>query len=124
MLASHLRRRPTDDPVARFGARLARDVETLSAEDIGVFHRYAFATLRQLGASAELSASFLEWLDAGASTTAVHAYRTIADSAKTMQFQLARAVSRKRAVDMRPLLEDMSRAWRTATDEVVSRHDG
>ena len=39
------------------------DIEGLATETFDAFHRYSFATLRQFGASFELAATYLKWLD-------------------------------------------------------------
>jgi len=57
LLAWHLARRPRANPVEAHWARLERDVKWLREEPAGMFHLYAFATVRQLGACFELLGS-------------------------------------------------------------------
>ncbi len=65
----------------------------------GYFHIYAFNTLRQFGANFELLATHLEWLQnslAHVFYNEIAAAQAISESAKSMQFQLARAVARRK----------------------------
>lgn len=128
---AHLARRPFDDPMIRFEQRLERDAAWLGRQDIEIFHQYAFGTCRQCGASAELAAAFVDWL--GANDPAVAAsggadlevvaesFRTVAITAKALQFSLARR-SRGRAVELHDPLVEMSRAYRVAMDGLVARY--
>ncbi len=126
---AHLARRPLDDPMRRFEQRLERDADWLGSQDIETFHLYAFGTCRQCGASAELAASFVDWLnehdpDAGGADDlrrAASAFRTVATTAKALQFSLARR-SRGRSVDLHGSFEEMSGAYRTAMDVLVARY--
>ena len=117
----HLDRIPTRSPVARFRARLADDLEWLRTEDLSVFHRYAFANFRQCGAAAELGAAFLRWLmDHGEDELeppALH-LNALATGAKTLQFQVARAVGSRRSVDLAPVLDAMEEAWTSAMEHL------
>jgi hypothetical protein len=128
---AHLARRPVDDPMIRLEQRLNRDAAWLRGEDIETFHQYAFGTCRQCGASAELAASFVEWLaahDPAAQPSgtqeledAAEAFRTVAVTAKALQFSLARQ-SRGRSVDLHGPLTEMGRAYKTAMDALVARY--
>jgi Domain of unknown function (DUF1839) len=113
----HLGRRPTTNPVARFRERLKADLEWLAGHDLETFHLWAFGTCRQWGASAELAASFLEWLGVQRGDDALAApaadFAAIAESAKSLQFMLARAV-RGRSVDTAPVLDQLERRWDAA----------
>jgi hypothetical protein len=115
----------------RLERRLEGDAAWLRSEDIETFHQYAFGTCRQCGASAELAASFAEWLAAhdpavaasGAPDLEVvaEAFRTVAVTAKALQFSLARQ-SRGRTVDLHSPLAEMGRAYKTAMDGLVARY--
>ncbi len=114
----HLARRPGDNPVVRMGERMAADLGWLAAEEPEVFHRYAFATCRQCGASAELAADFVEWLvdhDGPGAGPAAAAFRDVSDGAKALQFTLARA-ARGRTVDLGSVLGPMATQWSVAMD--------
>ena len=126
---AHLARRPVDDPMVRFEQRLEHDAAWLGTQDIETYHLYAFGTCRQCGATAELAASFVDWLAehdpavTGSDDLVVvaDAFRTVATTAKALQFSLARR-SRGRAVDLHGSFEEMSLAYRTAMDGLVSRY--
>jgi Domain of unknown function (DUF1839) len=124
---AHLARRPADDPMLRFERRLDEDARWLGSQDIETFHLYAFGTCRQCGASAELAASFVDWLashDPAATGSddlrvVADSFRTVAVAAKALQFSLARR-SRGRPVELHASFEEMSRAYATAMDGLVA----
>jgi hypothetical protein len=128
---AHLARRPSDDPMARFQQRLAHDLAWLEGQDTETFHLYAFGTCRQCGAAAELAASFVDWVaanDPSASAasvedlvTAAESFRTVATTAKALQFALARA-SRGRKVDLDGLFDGLGLAYRAAMEGLVARY--
>jgi hypothetical protein len=116
MLRRHLERAPRVNPLARFRQRFAQDLEWLLEGSIEDFHAYAFATLRQFGACYELAETYLRWLAAhgvGGLGTAASALRDIAQGTKALQLQLARAVSRRRPLDLAPL-DAMAAQWELA----------
>ena len=124
LTADHLARRPADNPVSRLGARLAADLEWLARQDLETFHLYSFGTCRQCGASAELAASFVDWLTLHHGTgteSAAGAFRDLAAGAKALQFALARVV-RGRHVDLRSILEPMEQHWAAAMEVLVARY--
>jgi hypothetical protein len=123
MLRRHLARRPADNPVARFAERFQRELPLLQEKGLGHYHAWAFATLRQLGSAAELTALHLRWLAAdgaglaqetAALAPAVAAYETISNGAKTFILKAARAVNAKRALDSAAIFDEWSRAWEQA----------
>jgi hypothetical protein len=126
---AHVARRPVDDPMLRFEQRLEHDAAWLGTQDLQTFHLYAFGTCRQCGATAELAASFVDWLAAhdpavtGSDDLVVvaEAFRTVAVTAKSLQFSLARR-SRGRSVDLHASFEEMGRAYRTAIHGLVARY--
>jgi hypothetical protein len=124
LLRRHLELVPRENPFTGFRARLAEDMKTLACEDLGVFHLYSFATLRQCGACYELSATYLDWLigrgEAGLEAVA-GAFRDLSEGAKRLQFQLARAMSRRGSLDLSPL-DDMAARWERATDALRARY--
>jgi hypothetical protein len=118
-LARHIDRRPPANPLSAWRAAFPAHLERLKARSMAYFHAYAFNTVRQSGAGWELLASFLRWLDeggegdatasagwdatasAGWDATASAGWdataatcEAIAQSAKALQFQIARAVRR------------------------------
>ncbi len=85
----------------------------LTQQDLETFHLYSFGTCRQCGATAELAASFVEWLnrnDRPGSESAATAFRDLAAGAKALQFALARVV-RGRQVDITAILGQMEQDW-------------
>jgi len=116
LLKKHLRRRPEHNPFHAFREKFHSDLDWLMQADIQVFHNYSFATLRQYGACYELSATYLHWLaQQGAANTAVagDAFLQIAQSAKALQFQLARAMARKKPLEL-AALDTMAEHWQQA----------
>ncbi len=114
--------RPHDNPVLRFGERLALDLPLLQQAGLDAYHRWAFAGLRQLGAAAELAALYLVWAwpDAppAAATEASAAYAVVAQQAKTLLLKAARAVNSGRPFDSRPLTAAMAKDWARANQAV------
>jgi len=112
LLARHLARRPTENPVRRFAARFAKDLPDLQAKGLAHYHAWAFATVRQLGAAAELMARYLEWL--GGPAAAITAYDGISTGVKTFILKAARAVNGKKPFDASATFEEWATAWDTA----------
>ncbi len=119
LLRDHLNRRPSDNPIRRMGERIRTDLQWLSAVSIDEFHVWAFGTVRQCGASAELAASFCNWLGVGRAVpdlvAAAARWTSLAESAKSLQFQLARA-ARGRAVSIDGLIDEMADQWEAAQE--------
>ncbi len=87
-------------------------MEAIAERQFGFFHKYAFNTLRQLGANFELAASHLEWLGQGRRFASASADALqIAETAKAVQFQLARAVMRKKFDALAGSLQPAADAW-------------
>ncbi|ULJ74303.1 DUF1839 family protein [Rhizobium gallicum] len=110
LLAFHFRRRPVANPIRAFAAVFPAQVEVMAERPFGFFHKYAFNTLRQLGANFELAGSHLDWLSADFAEAAGEA-RRISEVAKSVQFQLARAVTRKKFEPLQMALEPAVDAW-------------
>lgn len=116
LLAKQLAKLPLENPFLKFKEQLVIDLDWLTKQDIEMFHQYSFATLRQLGACFELSANYLDWLcDHGENQLdqAKQAFRSISETAKVYQFQLARAVSRGKLLDL-SIIDSMAANWSTA----------
>lgn len=121
LLRKQLTLLPVTNPFNAFATRLSSDVEWLIGEPMETFHQYSFVTLRQLGACYELSKTYLQWLEQngeGGLTSTIQLYDEISTSAKTIQFQLARSVSKKKALDLAPI-EKMGSAWQIATENLL-----
>jgi hypothetical protein len=123
LLRKHLSLVPESNPFTAFKARFATDLEWLATSPIEMFHAYSFATLRQFGACYELTAGYLRWLaEHGVShlDEPRAAFQSISTAAKTLQFQLARAMARKKPLDLAPV-DEMATAWTAAMDELKTR---
>jgi hypothetical protein len=113
LLHRHLAQAPRDNPFPRFRKRFEHDLPQLLGADISQFHAYSFATLRQYGACYELAEAHLRWLGAHGSPKlleAADAFRDLAQSAKSFQFQLARSMARNKPLDLAPL-DTMGQHW-------------
>ena len=122
-LRRHLATRPEANPVRAFKDRIAEQVAGLY-ERPAFFHKYAFNTCRQLGANFELLGSMLKWLqDQGVDVSAglVDEAASLAAGAKAVQFQMARAVARRRADSLPDLLDPMAETWDHLTDGMHRR---
>jgi Domain of unknown function (DUF1839) len=120
----HLQRRPTDSPIARLGKRIDVDIDWLAGQEIEVFHQYAFGTCRQCGASAEMAAAFVDWLDlhdGGGLGPTAERFRTVATGAKAVQFGLARVAS-GRGFSAQGVLDEMSESWETGLGDLADRY--
>ena len=112
LLARHVRRMPQANPVAEFARVLPEQVGFVADRPFGFFHKYAFNTLRQLGANFELLATHLEWMsEHGEHGDAIAASLRIAETAKSVQFQLARAVTRRKFDTLAQGLDPAIEAW-------------
>ncbi|HEX3096614.1 MAG TPA: DUF1839 family protein, partial [Usitatibacter sp.] len=115
---------PRENPFPRFKARLERDLAWLMGSDIARFHAYSFANLRQYGACFELAETYLRWLASQGTAgldAAAAALRGIAETAKRLQFQLARSMTRGKALDLAPV-DDMGAQWDLAMGELRERY--
>ena len=110
MLDAHLAWRRASNPVVRFRERFEADLPALQQHGLARYHPWAFAGVRQLGAAFELAALYLRWLRPGA-TEAAADFELIAHHSKTLILKAARAVNSGRALDARPLFDDMAAAW-------------
>ncbi len=107
---------PNKNPFESFATRLAKDINWLNQESLDMFHQYSFVTLRQLGACYELSKTYLQWLTQNGEKNlddVIEIFNNISTTAKTTQFQLARAVSKKKNLDLSPI-EKMGQDWQIA----------
>jgi Domain of unknown function (DUF1839) len=123
LLALHVQRIPEDNPFEKFKPRFEADLEWLIASPIEVFHQYSFATLRQFGACFELTASYFRWLELhgiGKLDAAIAAYSSLSTGAKTLQFQLARAMARKKPFEL-TAVDEMAVTWQAAADGLRRR---
>jgi hypothetical protein len=125
LLGHRLRGRPARNPITAFREEFPRHQERLAERPMGYFHDYAFNLLRQFGANMELLGSYTQWLEGqgqGGLADVRKSCIAVATDAKTLQFQLARAVSRKRFGDYSDLLDRMERAHDTALNGLAQRY--
>ncbi|KQR76007.1 serine--tRNA ligase [Rhizobium sp. Leaf384] len=121
-LAFHFARRPSANPFHAFAAVLPGQVEALAGRDFDFFHKYAFNTLRQFGANYELLATHLAWLATdGRYETERLAALKISEVGKTVQFQVARAVNRKRFDALAGTLTPAAEAWDTLMQGLATK---
>lgn len=120
LLAKHVAEMPADNPVERFAARFQRDLPTLQDKGLAYYHAWAFATVRQLGAAAELSALHLRWLDPQRHAAAADAWDRISQGGKTFILKAARAVNGRRALDATPYFDEWGGAWQAAREQLRS----
>jgi hypothetical protein len=111
LLSFHFRRRPAQNPIRAFAEVFPEQVEAVAERPFGFFHKYAFNTLRQFGANFELAGDHLTWLSANEFSVAAEEARRISEVAKSVQFQLARAVTRKKYDPLRTALDPAADAW-------------
>lgn len=114
LLRSYFARRPADNPFARFGERVAKDIPELQAAGLARYHAWAFAGIRQAGSAFELAARHLRWLGGlghPALLPAAERFDAIAQDNKALILKGARAVNSGRPLDAAPLLVGMAQAW-------------
>jgi len=123
-LVHYLARVPRKNPVTRYRARYDVDIKWLAESDMTMFYKYAFATLRQFGACAELASTFLNWLSQieGHVTSAGADFETCSSAAKAMQFKLARMMATGRTVDVAASLDQMESGWERAIASLKERY--
>jgi hypothetical protein len=120
LLRRHVGLLPERNPFTAFKVAFERDLQWLLGTEVEVFHAYSFATLRQYGACFELASTYLGWLEGqgiGQLARARLAFEQISQATKTLQFQLARAMAKKKSIDLSPL-DHMSEWWSEATGDL------
>lgn len=120
LLREQLAMLPVVNPFEKFKDRFTIDLDWLTTQSLDMFHRYSFATLRQFGACYELSATYLNWLQKDLQLylhEAIGLFTTLATDAKTLQFELARAMMRKKRLDL-SAIDRMAEQWQSAMDSV------
>jgi hypothetical protein len=123
LLRRYIERLPQVNPFHKFKPRFVADLQWLSSMPLEVFHQYSFATLRQFGACYECTATYLDWLakhGIDGLEVPIAGFTALSTGAKTLQFQLARSLARRKSLDTAPL-DEMAAAWQTATDTLASQ---
>jgi hypothetical protein len=114
LMRRHIGSIPDANPIRAYHHAFKAHAERLATKPPAYFHKYTFNTLRQLGANHELLSSHLAWLDAtglAGLDRAVTMTRIISETAKSMQFQLARSAARKTFAGYDAPLEKMAEAY-------------
>ena len=114
LLASHVAAMPLENPFAAFAARVDAQAADVGARDPAYFHKYAFNTLRQAGSNFELLASHVAWLTergAWAPGDLADRCQTLSAQMKSFQFQLARAIARRRSGGLAEILAPSIALW-------------
>lgn len=125
-LRCQLKRLPVENPFENFRQRFEVDLMWLMAEPIETFHIYSFANLRQYGACFELLATYLGWLEHQGEENlneARDAFLQISSAAKAFQFKLARAVVRKKIMDL-TAIDEMALLWDRGTTLLSQKYRG
>lgn len=121
LAADHLGRRPPGNPVRQMRKRLEDDFSWLAEAGLETFHRYAFGSIRQCGANAELAADYVRWLDPEFAPVA-EAFVDVAHGAKALEFVLARQLRRGR-LDLDDVMSPMESRWEHAIETLASSFD-
>lgn len=125
LLGNHLERVPKENPFARFGASLQRDLDALRGQSEAAYHQYAFATLRQCGSCFELASSYMAWLMAHGERglePVRDGFDSISSAAKGIQLRAARAVLQGRPYSADSAIETMASSWSRAIAELGARY--
>lgn len=120
---SHLARRPAENPVDKLGHQIEVDQQKISQQNANTFHRYTFANLRQLGATAELAGSFSRWLSDRSGIRLDHAadcFVTVAREAKSLQYKLSR-LTRGRHIEIQPAVAVMAGRWADGIADIATK---
>ena len=116
-LRFQLSRRPSGNPVTRFGQRYAADLPWLRAQGLAHYHAWAFGTVRQLGAAFELGARYLDWLapvnpaSAAEWAAAAAAFDEVSTGCKALILKGARAVMSPKPFDAEAACDPLAEAW-------------
>jgi hypothetical protein len=116
LLRRQLYRLPPSNPFPRFRERFEADLRWLADEPLETFHKYSFVTLRQFGAGYELAATYLHWLEQHKPLpleVPAAAFTELSTGAKTLLFHLARALARKKPLDL-SAIDRLADAWHRA----------
>ena len=116
LLREHAAYVPHPNPFLRFGASLADKLPELLTGDDADYHAYAFATVRQAGASFASCATYLDWLFGEQAAGAAAALARIVADSKILSFKLAR----RRPFDPEPACAKLAADWDEAMSGVAA----
>lgn len=124
LLQKQLSLLPIENPFHAFKIKFESDLPWLTKEGLEKFHQYSFATLRQFGACYELAANYLSWLSSQGETQLeepTQLIKSISETAKVYQFQLARVISRGKTLDLTPV-DSMAESWTIAMTQLKEKY--
>ena len=113
-LKKYMARRPTNNPVLRFGARFAQDLPAIQERGLAYYHAWAFATTRQFGAAFNLLAAHLRWQSSVGRpglTNAIAHFESLSNSAQSFILKGARAVNSKRPFEAAAFFDPIAQDW-------------
>lgn len=120
LLRTHAGHLPQQNPIMKFQKDFAQRFPWLQQQGLGVFHAWAFGTLRQLGAAGELAGLHLQWLGNGEPEMQAAGEQLLQLSrlAKTSILKGARAVNSRKEWDTTSMFEEMASCWSLALSAV------
>jgi hypothetical protein len=113
-------RRPKTNPIRRFQAMLPDRAAQLVGQPPQAYHDFAFHNPRLLGANFEILGACLAWLSGD--DPRIAACRTISETAKALQFHLARAAARGRFDHLAAVMAPAADAWDALSEAMPIRH--
>jgi hypothetical protein len=120
LLDTYLQQRPEQNPFIAYRQYFEQYSATIT--DLETFHKYAFASMRQFGASYEYASIFLKWLTeehgANLSEAAEH-FAAIAETAQILLLKTARTVKTGKPLKAQPLLQTMQEHWDQGMSSLV-----
>jgi hypothetical protein len=96
----------------------------LQERGLAHYHSWAFATTRQLGASFELAATNLRWMQALGEPgldEALAAFDLIAGSSKSFILKGARVVNSRKPFDGSAMFGELARAWSSGLESLQNK---
>jgi hypothetical protein len=123
LMYTHLAHRPIANPFIAYREYFEHYMASIQDQDLVLFHKHAFATTRQFGASYEYASLFLHWLadymDNHLHTAAKH-LEDISSTAQVFLLKTARTVRTKKPFKYLPLLDTMENDWNQAMELLCS----
>jgi hypothetical protein len=118
----HLAHRPRTNPITQWRQDFEIQLSKLLTRPPEFFHQYAFNLNRQLGMNWELLGSYLTWLAEHGWDKALPAIplcTQMAEDAKTLQFRMARLVSRKRIDPCADMFEQLEQTYQNILSSLI-----
>lgn len=114
LLRKYVRLRPTQNPIQRYATYFAQNFPDIQEKGLEYYHLWAFNNTRQLGAAFDLASANLQWLtQAGLAdfNPAITCFEKISTDNKLLILKMARAVMRKRPLDLSDFFDQMASDW-------------